>query len=83
MPVDPWRDDEKVNSTAAKGEVSLNLVDLMEFSWLHSGSLKGMQIVSCEPENQIETKGWTYNFLYKCFIIDLVLQNYQLTILRQ
>lgn len=42
VPEDPWRADGKVNSTAAKGEVSLNLVDLMEFSWLHSGSLKGM-----------------------------------------
>ena len=54
MPEDPWRDDEKVNSTAAKGEISLNLADLMEFSWLHRASLKGMQIVSCETGRRMK-----------------------------
>ena len=31
FPEEPWRDDKVVNTTFAKGEISLNLVDLMEF----------------------------------------------------
>ena len=49
VPEDPWRADGKVNSTAAKGEVSLNLVDLMEFCDLQHGG--GMN-----PEKQKEAE---------------------------
>jgi len=37
FPEEPWRDDKVVNKTFAKGEISLNLVDLMEFSELKVG----------------------------------------------
>eukprot|EP00434_Breviolum_minutum_P030185 symbB.v1.2.026696.t1/scaffold2690.1/size72910/7 len=37
FPEEPWRDDKVVNTTFAKGEISLNLVDLMEFSDLKVG----------------------------------------------
>lgn len=50
FPEEPWRDDKVVNTTFAKGEISLNLVDLMEFLvcmleagavWRTGGTLSG------------------------------------------
>eukprot|EP00435_Cladocopium_sp_Y103_P076163 s33_g79.t1 len=69
LPDDPWRDDYDINMKPGSGEVSLNLVDLMEFLGLENdGSMN--QAKKAQAEEAFAT--WTRNPIFRRRVVAIL-----------